>query len=278
MAKSLVQIVLLGAIAQSGPIQSLVLLVIFVQLVLSFPSHVILVHTTLLPARHLVQIVLQGTTVHLQLDGIPLLTIDLNAPGDIFAKPELLHLPNVLLVVTMTNLEIQTPLALLVMLVNTAQLEHQIVDMSVLLVIGVLVELAMPTLQVMHVQLVLTQKEKEGHPTSTVTIAQKGIIAPQQVQLHRCLVRPEHINRPQEEQHVTNVMLEWLVRLLDYLNQTIFAIMVITAQLVQIIQTVGEPFPTGHFQLQGILLLRALLESISSLPMNHKMENVLIAH
>ena len=159
----------------------------------------------------------------------------------------LLHLPNVLLVVTMTNLEIQTPLVPLVMLANTA-----------LLVIGVLVELAMPTLQVMHVQLVLTQKEKEGHPTSTVTIVRKGIIAPQQVQLHRCLVRPEHINRPQEEQHVTNVMLEWLVHL-DYHNLTIFVIMVITAQKVQIIQTVGEPFPTGSW-VQGILLLLALLE------------------
>ena len=159
--KLLVQIVLLGAIAQSVPILSIVLLVIFVQLVLSFPNHVILVHITLLPARHLVQIVLQGTTVHLQLDGIPLLTIDLNAPGDIFAWAESPHLRNVLLVVTMTNLEIQTPLALLVMLANTVQREHQIVDMSVLLVIGVLVELAMTILQVVHVQLVLIQKGKE---------------------------------------------------------------------------------------------------------------------
>ena len=161
LVKSLVQIALLGAIAQSVPILSIVLLVIYVQLVRNSPIHVILVHITLLPNRHLVQIVLQGTTVHLQLDGIQLLTIGLNALGDIFAKPELLHLPNVLLVVTMTNLEIQTPLAPLVMLANTAQLEHRIVVMSALLVIGVLSELAMTTLQVMHVQLVLTQKEKE---------------------------------------------------------------------------------------------------------------------
>ena len=245
--KSLAQTVPLVDTVPLVLILSYVLLVIFVQLDLSFPSHVILVHITLLPARHLVQIVLLGTTVHLQLDGIPLLTIDLNALGDIFVKPELLRLPNVLLVVTMTNLEIQTPLAPLVMLGSTAQLEHRIVVMFALLVIGVPAELAITILQVMHVQLVLTQKEKEGHPTSTVTIAQKGIIAPQQVQLHRCLVRPEHINRPQEEQHVTNVMLEWLVRLLDYLNQTIFAIMAITAQKVQITQTVGEPFLTGSW-------------------------------
>ena len=79
------------------------------------------------------------------------------------------------------------------MLTNTAQLEHRIVVMSALLVTGVLVELAMPTLQVMHTQLVLTQKEKEGHPTSTVTTVRKGIIAPQQVQLHRCLVHLEHM-------------------------------------------------------------------------------------
>ena len=159
--KLLVQIVPLEAIAQSVLILSTVLLVIFVQLVLSFPSHVILVHITLLLSRHRVQIVLQGTTVHLQLDGIPLLTIALNAPGDIFAQPELLRLPNVLLVVTMTNLEIQTPLVLLVMLANTVQLERQIEGMSVLLVIGVPVELAMTILQVVHVQLVLIQKEKE---------------------------------------------------------------------------------------------------------------------
>ena len=159
--KLLVQIVLLGAIAQSVPILSIILLVIYIQLVLNVPIHVTLVHISMLPSRHLVQIVLQGTTVHMQLDGIQLLTIDLNALGDIFAKPELLHLPNVLLVVTMTNLEIQTPLALLVMLANTVQREHQIVDMSVLLVIGVLVELAMTILQVVHVQLVLIQKGKE---------------------------------------------------------------------------------------------------------------------
>ena len=116
---------------------------------------------TLLPARHLVRIVLQGTTVHQQLDGIHDQTIGLNALGDIFANLALLRPPNVPLVVTMINLEIRTPLALHVMLVNTVQLVHRIADTSVLLVIGVQVDLAMTTLTVMHVLRVLTQKEKE---------------------------------------------------------------------------------------------------------------------
>ena len=71
-------------------------------------------------------------------------------------------------------------------------------------------------------------------------------------------------------------MLERLVHLLDSLNLTIFAIMVITAQKVQIIQTVGEPLPTGSL-VKGTLLLLALLESIVNLQMSHQL-SVLIAH
>ena len=76
---------------------------------------------------------------------------------------------------------------------------------------------------------------------------------------------------------MSNVPLEWHVHLLGYLNLTIFAIMVITAQLVQIIQTVGEPSPTGSL-VQEILQLLVLLESISSLQMSHKIVSVLIVH
>ena len=94
--------------------------------------------------------------------------IDLNALGDIIANPELPRPPNVLLVVTMINLEIPTPLVLRAMLANTVQLVHRIAAMSVPLVIGVLPDLGIITLQVMHVLLVLTQNEKEGHQIRTV--------------------------------------------------------------------------------------------------------------
>ena len=168
LASPIVQTVLLVATVPLVLIPSIVLSVIYVQLVRNFLSHVNLVHITLLPARHHVQIVLQVTTVHQQLDGIQLLMIDLNALGDIFANPELPRPPNVLLVVTMINLEIPTPLVLRAMLANTVQLVHRIAAMSVPLVIGVLPDLAIITLQVMHVQLVLTQNEKEGHQIRTV--------------------------------------------------------------------------------------------------------------
>ena len=76
---------------------------------------------------------------------------------------------------------------------------------------------------------------------------------------------------------MTNALLEWHVHLLGYLNPTIFAIMVISAQLVQIIQIVGEPFPTGSLE-RGILQLLVLLESILSLQMSHRMGIVSIVH
>ena len=76
---------------------------------------------------------------------------------------------------------------------------------------------------------------------------------------------------------MTNALLEWHVHLQGYLNPTIFAIMVITAQLVQIIQTVGEPSPTGSL-VQEILQLLVLLESILSLQISHRMGIVSIVH
>ena len=76
--------------------------------------------------------------------------------------------------------------------------------------------------------------------------------------------------------YAPNVLLEWHAHLLDYLNLTISAIMVITVQLVQIIQTVGEPFPTGSL-VQEILQLLVLLESILSLQMSHRIMVVTIA-
>ena len=161
LVNSIVPTVLLEDTVSLVLILLFVLSVIYVQLVRNFLSHVNLVHITLLPARHHVQIVLQVTTVHQQLDGIQLLMIDLNALGDIFANPELPRPRNVLLVVTMINLEIPTPFVLRAMLANTVQLVHRIAAMSVPLVIGVLPDLAMMTLEVMHVQLVLTQNEKE---------------------------------------------------------------------------------------------------------------------